>query len=98
MRAIEYGRSLVRVANGGISAVIAPSGRFVTSETGETHTAINAPGVMIVEVPILSSATPFARFGHAWLILPPLMIFAALFVRRFRRRYAMTARLAGAEV
>lgn len=98
MRAIEYGRSLVRVANGGISAVIAPSGRFVTSATGETHTAINAPGVMIVEVPILSNATPFARFGHAWLILPSLMIFAALFVRRFRRRYAMTARLAGAEV
>jgi apolipoprotein N-acyltransferase len=57
LRAIEVRRPLVRVASGGDSAVVAPSGRIVWSAGPE------APGQHVASVDLAAARTPFARWG-----------------------------------
>lgn len=77
VRAVEEGLPLVRVSNNGISGVITPVGR-VTQQL-----ALNARGVIDVELPTPLPPTLFARFGNApfWFIIV-LCILATLLARR----------------
>ena len=59
VRAIEFGRSVVNVSTVGTSAVIAPDG--TTMDRLPTF----VPGVMVEDVPLVSTDTPAARFGSA---------------------------------
>ncbi len=57
MRAIEEGLPLVRAANTGISAVVDPFGRVITS------LPLGMPGVLDASLPRAIAATPYARAG-----------------------------------
>ncbi|TYP94946.1 apolipoprotein N-acyltransferase [Fodinibius salinus] len=70
LRAIEFGRWVVRSANNGISGIIAPNGSIKKETPYWEQTAFN------YQVPVLNTQTLYARFGD-W--LPILMlIFSAL--------------------
>ena len=58
MRALEAGRTLLRAANDGISAIIGPDGR-VTSTLPRFQ-----PGVLTGSVQPRVGLTPYARFGN----------------------------------
>jgi apolipoprotein N-acyltransferase len=75
MRAIENRRYLVRIANGGYSAVIDPHGR-VRVESG-------FGGVAVLEAPVFRShtTTPYQRFGDSPVALAALLA-GALSMRR----------------
>ncbi|MCW9706675.1 apolipoprotein N-acyltransferase [Fodinibius salsisoli] len=60
LRAIEFGRWIVRSANNGISGIIAPNGSIEVKTDYWTSTAFR------YDVPILESQTFYARFGD-WL-------------------------------
>jgi apolipoprotein N-acyltransferase len=62
MRAIETARYLVRAANDGISGVIGPDGRVLTTAPGWEPTVLRAAVVPMLGLP------PYARFGN-WLII-----------------------------
>lgn len=57
LRAVEEGVPLVRAANNGISAMIAPSGRVIG------QLALNVRGSFDVELPEAVTPPPYARFG-----------------------------------
>jgi apolipoprotein N-acyltransferase len=65
MRALEAGRTLLRAANDGISAIIGPDGR-VTSTLPRFQ-----PGVLTGSVQPRSGLTPYARLGN-W----PVIVFS----------------------
>lgn len=77
MRALEMGRTLLRVANTGISAVIAPDGG-IQQASPQFEVA-----VLRAEVAPRAGATPYARFGNAPLWFLGL---AGLGWRLYRRR------------
>jgi len=62
MRALEAGRTMLRAANDGISAIIGPDGR-VTSTLPRFQ-----PGVLTGSVQPRVGLTPYARVGN-WLII-----------------------------
>jgi apolipoprotein N-acyltransferase len=62
MRSLETGRYLLRAANDGISAIIAPDGRVLATAPGFV------PAVLRGEVVPMLGLPPFARFGN-WLII-----------------------------
>jgi apolipoprotein N-acyltransferase len=62
MRSLETGRYLLRAANDGISAIIAPDGRVVAQAPGFVPAVLRGTVVPMVGMP------PFARFGN-WLII-----------------------------
>jgi apolipoprotein N-acyltransferase len=62
MRAMEAGRTMLRAANDGISAIIAPTGR-VTSTLPRFR-----PGVLTAKVQPRVGLTPYARFGN-WSVI-----------------------------
>jgi apolipoprotein N-acyltransferase len=62
MRSLETGRYLLRAANDGISAIIAPDGRVVAQAPGFVPAVLRGTVVPMLGMP------PFARFGN-WLII-----------------------------
>ncbi len=80
MRAIEEGLPLVRAANTGISAVIDPVGRILTS------LPLGTEGVLDAALPRALPPTPYARWGDG----PVALLIAAAFglVLQARRRQA----------
>lgn len=61
LRAIETGRPVVRIANTGISGLIAPSGRVLAS------TPLFEPLALAVEVSPRRAQTLYTRWGDVWL-------------------------------
>ena len=76
MRAIEEGLPLVRAANTGISAVVDPLGRVVTSLPLGTEGVLDAP------LPQAIPPTPFARLGQG----PPALMLGIALVAILRSR------------
>jgi apolipoprotein N-acyltransferase len=64
MRSIETGRYLIRAANDGISAIIGPDGKVLTTAPSFV------PAVLRGSVVPMQGIPPFARFGN-WLIVLP---------------------------
>jgi len=80
MRAVETGRFLLRAANTGVSAIIAPDGRVVRSIPWFTQ------GVVYGEYRDSTAETPYLRRGDAlllYLLLPLLLI--VIYPRRLMR-------------
>lgn len=70
-RAVESGRSLFRVSNGGISTSVDPLGRYrATVERGGRRKGVD--GVLRDRIPVAGGMTPFVRFGE-WLAGGPLL-------------------------
>ena len=59
-RAIETGRSVVRVANTGISVVIDPTGVMRSATDAGMETSF------VADVPLMDGRTIYARGGHLW--------------------------------
>jgi apolipoprotein N-acyltransferase len=78
VRAIEEGLPLVRAANSGISAVIDPVGRIVSSLPLGTDGVLDAP------LPRALRPTPYSRWGDG----PAGLIVAAAFILVLHRRTA----------
>ncbi|MFK8020330.1 MAG: apolipoprotein N-acyltransferase [Pseudomonadales bacterium] len=71
MRALEWGRSMARGTNNGVSALIGPRGEILKQTPQFTQTTLQG------EIPILTGTTPYARFGtYPVLALCFLMILA----------------------
>ncbi len=90
MRAIETGRSLVRPAYSGVSALVYPTGEVAPGalEVGPVDRELapdpdEPPRLLVGEIPILKGRTPYTRFGDifAWgcAIASALMLGAAFF-------------------
>lgn len=64
LRAVETRRAVVRVSNGGVTALILPDGRVVAREDG-------GPGSLVVAAPVLLDTTWYVRAGDcfAWACL-----------------------------
>jgi apolipoprotein N-acyltransferase len=78
VRAIEEGLPLVRAANTGISAVVDPLGRIVTS------LPLGAEGLIDAPLPRPVAVTPYVRFGDAPIGLVMLACLALVLQRRLR--------------
>jgi apolipoprotein N-acyltransferase len=62
-RAVENRRSLVRAATSGQTCAIGPSGKILAMAPAFTETALN------VEIPLLTSRTPYTVWGDLWAVL-----------------------------
>ena len=81
MRAVEEGLPVIRAANSGISAAIDPYGRVVA------RLGLGQAGVLEAALPAaLSRPTPFARLGHAPVLVVIALAAAALAAAGVRRR------------
>ena len=78
MRAIENGRYLVRAANTGVSGVVDPYGRTVTSSR------IFEPAVIVSEARFLTGSTFYARHGDVFAYAAAIVTLAMLVVARRR--------------
>jgi apolipoprotein N-acyltransferase len=78
-RAVEHRVAVVRVANTGVSAFIAPSGRI------GRHTALFERTVITEPVPLRTGETIYSRFGD-WLAYLALGVSGASLALRARRR------------
>jgi len=76
-RAIEEGLPVVRVATGGISAVITPTGKILTSIPLGQKNVLDSP------LPVAMSITPYAHLGNVIpLILALVCILLSLFYKK----------------
>jgi apolipoprotein N-acyltransferase len=71
-RAVETRRALARVANGGITAVVGPSGRVLTRFPVDVELA------RVARVPIRRDETPYTRVGDLFGALAAVAAAAAL--------------------
>lgn len=73
-RAIESGRSLLRVTNTGFTAVVNPHGQTVSS------LPLYSEGALLADVPLMSGETLYAKIGDtpAWSLVVFTLIFAVL--------------------
>ena len=78
-RAIETRRTLLRVTNTGVTAVINPEGEIIES------LPLFAPGVLKTEVALMDGETPYVRFGD-WFAWGATLITLAVFLTGFRAR------------
>jgi apolipoprotein N-acyltransferase len=81
-RAIECRYAILRPAENGISAIIAPTGEVLTRMDHYKE----GPGFVIAEVPLCSETTLFSRFGH-W-PAPAAAIYLAVYVVLLRGKPA----------
>jgi len=81
-RAVEHRLTVVRAANTGISAVIAPTGQIVRS------LPLFAKGTLVVDIPLRARTTIYTRFGDwlAWLSLAVTAVGMAFRGRRIAAR------------
>jgi len=80
MRAVETGRFLLRAANTGVSAIIAPDGRMTATVPWFTE------NIVYGEFRTSSRRTPYQRWGNWPLMLLLLPVFVRLWQRRAGRR------------
>ena len=80
LRTIEQGLPLVRAANTGISAVIDPLGRIVSS------LPLGAEGVLDASLPRRIGPPPYARIGDVGVAFVLGLAFIAIIRRRIRRQ------------
>lgn len=80
VRAVEEGLPLVRAANNGISAVIAPSGRIVAS------IGLNRRGSIDADLPRSVGRPPYARYGDGVFALIWLVTLAQAMIRARQTR------------
>jgi apolipoprotein N-acyltransferase len=82
LRAVETGRSVVRAANTGISAVILPDGRL------RGASPLFEDSVVVEDAPLLAAPTPYLRAGEwlAWLCAVAVAV--GLLLPRRRRHQA----------
>jgi apolipoprotein N-acyltransferase len=78
-RAVEHRVAVVRAANTGVSAVIAPSGEIVRS------LPLFARGILVDAVPLRAGATFYTRFGD-WLAYLAAAVSALVLGAVSRRR------------
>lgn len=80
LRAVETGRTLIRAANTGITAVVDPRGRLVAATSLFDETAL------VADVPWTREMTPYVRFGDVfgWACLGAGLILAGTCLRRQR--------------
>lgn len=83
-RAVECGRTVLRVSNGGISTAFGPDGRRLAVVEGPDGKRKEVAGGFAVRLPISAETTPYVRFGD----LPWALLGAALFWACFRPRKA----------
>lgn len=72
MRAVESGRSIVRAANTGISAVIDERGTVVNELTPMTC------GSMVCNVSVSENETLYVKMGNAWVYISMIFVFASV--------------------
>lgn len=65
LRAVEHRRALIRATRDGATAIIAPTGK-VLQELAAGDSAL------VGEAPLVTTRTPFTRYGNAWLWVPAL--------------------------
>jgi apolipoprotein N-acyltransferase len=80
VRAIEEGLPLVRAANTGISAVVDPLGRVITS------LPLGTQGILDASLPLSISATPYARAGDRTVGVVLALTFLLVLVSRKARQ------------
>lgn len=61
IRAVEYGRSMARATQDGISAFIMPNGKIVLKEDKQI------PATLVYEMPVSDFKTFFSIFGNIWI-------------------------------
>jgi apolipoprotein N-acyltransferase len=83
-RAIENRISIVRCAPTGISTLIDPSGRMITSVSDEQGREVNIAGYTFGEIPLTRTRTFYNRTGDWFVLISFLMLLfpAALFLLR----------------
>ncbi|RTZ59776.1 MAG: apolipoprotein N-acyltransferase, partial [Gammaproteobacteria bacterium] len=87
MRALETGRPVLRVANTGVTALIDPHGRIVSSLPQYQE------GVLTVSVQPMSGATPYVRWGNRPVLVVVLALLVVLLLfRRSARKIERGAR------
>jgi apolipoprotein N-acyltransferase len=79
LRAVEEGLPLVRAANTGISAVIDPYGRVLSS------LPLGTRGVIEAGLPVAAPPPPYARTGDLPFLLASILVAATLASRRLRK-------------
>jgi apolipoprotein N-acyltransferase len=86
-RAVEARRYLIRGAITGVSGIVDPIGRVVSS------LGSNESGVLAAEVAGRRELTPYVRFGDAFAVACAIVSLAALAHRRLRLRVWSTRRV-----
>ena len=76
MRALEMGRSMFRVTNNGVTALISNRGEVLARLPSD------APGVLMETVKLYEGKTPFARWGHWPLITACLLLVGFGLIKR----------------
>ena len=76
MRALEWGRSMARGTNNGVSALIGPRGEILKKTPQFTQAILQG------EIPILTGATPYSRFGTWPVLALCFLMILAWWVRR----------------
>ncbi len=70
IRAVEYGRSVVRATQDGISAFIMPDGIIPLKEDKQV------PAILIYDVPVANFMTFYSLAGNIWIaIIMPLLYY-----------------------
>lgn len=70
IRAVEYGRSVVRATQDGISAFIMPDGKIPLKEDKQV------PAILIYDVPVTNFMTFYSLAGNIWIaIIIPLLYY-----------------------
>ena len=79
MRALEFGRPLLRSTNTGITAVVDHHGQFVDRIPQFEE------GVLKTDVDLVSGRTPFSRYQNYPIYLMSILLFIALFLNQRKR-------------
>jgi apolipoprotein N-acyltransferase len=80
MRALEFGRPMLRATNTGITSAIGPDGRVVA------QLPWYSTGILEVSVVARAGDTPYMRWGDALVLALSIALVAASAVARFHRR------------
>ncbi len=87
MRALETGRTLLRVTTNGVSAIVGPDGR-IAARSPQFETA-----VLTGEATAYRGATPYVRLGNGPVVGLALAAVALALALERRRRAARAARV-----